>query len=362
MSFLKTLGGLVADVSPFGLANAAVNKVSGGNIGFDPTPGFGATKTLNNVGTGVITAGINPSSHGVIYSHGSTNATANPVANAGQPGGTLAAGSGGSTVDPQAQALFNQNSGILNAALGRLPNQLAIAQSNTQGQFNQNNNELDSGKANTDQQYGQSTNQNQQQFVTNKNQINDQASSGLRSLLRVLGQHGAGGSSAALYAAPDAVGQVASQQRSGAGQTFGQNQQALDTNYNQYVSGYDNSKKQLSDWLSQQQNSNQAKADSAKADLLHTLAGLQPNVAAAQPFVDQINSLSSEVDNLGKLNPTYTGTTPVYNAPDVASYTVNQTGAPVLGGGGNGTGAGSTPFLNFLLGQQKDRNQLQPQF
>lgn len=159
-----------------------------------------------------------------------------------------------------------------------------------------------------------------------------------------------------MYAAPDAVGQVASQQRAGAGQNFGQNQQALDTNWNNYLIGFDNSKKQLSDWLTQNQQKAQTDSETNRQTLLTQLAGLQPSIAAAQPFIDQINASADKVDQLGNFNPTYTGKSPVYTAPDVASYTVNQTGAPVLGGGGNNTSAGMTPFLSMLLGQ-KDKNQ-----
>lgn len=252
---------------------------------------------------------------------------------------------------------------LINGSINRLPTELDIAKGNIQSQFNTNNNQLDSGELQAQNSYNTSTGQNTQQFVTNKDQINDQASGGLRSLLRVLGQHGAGGSSAALYAAPDAVGTLATQQRSGAGQTYGQNQQGLDTNFNNYQTGYGDSKKQLNDWLTQQNNSAQSTSDQAKQGLLQQLAGLQPTVAAAQPYIDQINGLAGQVDQLGKLNPTYTGTTPTYTAPDVKSYTVNQTGAPVLGGGGNGTSGGSiSPALSFILGQQKDKNALTPNF
>lgn len=256
----------------------------------------------------------------------------------------------------------NQSSiDLINSALGRLPTELQTADSNIQNQYGTNLNQLNSGEQAAQQQYNQGTNQNSQQFVTNKNQINDQASSGLQSLLRTLGAHGAGGSSAALLEAPNAVGTVASQQRSGAGQTFGQNQQGLDTTYNTYETNLGNSKKQLSDWLSSNLQGAQSTSEGTKQTLLQQLAGLQPTQAAAQPYIDQINQSANTVDQLAKLNPTYNGTTPTYTAPDISSYTVNQTGAPVLGtNGSNGTGAG-TPFLNFLLGKDKT-NQLAPTF
>ena len=109
-----------------------------------------------------------------------------------------------SSAQQQANA---QAAAVANAALGRLPGQLQTVQNQVRNTYNQNLNELESGRNLAQQNYNQYTAQNQQQFVTNKNQINDQASGGLRSLLSILGQHGAGGSAAAMYAVPNAVGQ-----------------------------------------------------------------------------------------------------------------------------------------------------------
>jgi hypothetical protein len=264
---------------------------------------------------------------------------------------------GASTNISAAQQAANQQAiDLANSAMGRLPGQLQTALGNVQHQYDQNYNQLQSGYNQAHQGYDQSTGQNTQQFVTNKNKINDQGSQGLLGLLRTLGQHGAGGSSAALFAAPDAVNQFVTQQRSGAGQTYGENQQALDTNWGNYQSGFANSKKQLADWLSQNQDQARTNSEQNRISLLSQLAGLQASPTAAQPYIDKINAANDQIDQLAKFNPTYSGKTPVYNAPDVASYTVDQAGAPVLGNPGNGTGGGS--ILNFLLGL-KDKNQQQ---
>lgn len=250
---------------------------------------------------------------------------------------------------------------IINSALGRLPGQLNTAKANIRDQYNTNMNELNSGKTAANQQYDQSTDQNQQQYVTNKNQINSQASSGLRSLLRVLGQHGAGGSSAALYAAPDAVGQVAQEQRSGASQNYGQNQQALDTNWNNYLTGYENSKKQLNDWLTQQNKQAESTSEQSRQDLLQQLLQLSPDQAAANDLVSKINASAGKVDSLARFRPTYGGKTPVYTAPEVASYTVGEVGAPQLGASfGNSSAGGSV--LSYLLGLKPEDRQQQPIF
>lgn len=336
------------------------------------TPGKGSS-SLTNVGNGITNPGVNGAAvlaYGVkdpatqapyTGQHTLMPNADQPTANAGVTstyGGGYAAPAGPSA----AQLAANQQAAsIANSALGRLPGQLQTALGQVQNTYNQNNNELNSSKAAAQNSYGQSTAQNQQQFVGNKNQINNQASSGLRSLLALLGQHGAGASSAAQYAAPDAVAQVANQQRSGAGQTYGQNQQALDTNWGNFQTGFDNSQRKLHDWLSQQQNSARSNSEQQRQALLEQLANLQSSPEAAQPYIDQINASAGRVDELAKFNPTYTGTTPVYNAPNVQSYTVDQTGNPTLGAPDNGTGA-STPVLNFLLGLNRDQQQNQMAF
>lgn len=249
-------------------------------------------------------------------------------------------------------AANNQAIDLANYNLGLLPGALQSSLNNVQHAYDQNNNELQSGFNAAQQNYGQSTDQNQQQFVTNKNAIMNQGSNGLRGLLRLLGQHGAGGSSA-VDAANGAVAETMAQQRAGAGQTYGQNQQALDTSFNTYQTGFDNSKKQLADWLTQQQNMARSNNESNRQNILQQLAGLQANATAAQPYIDQIKASAANVANLQNFNPTYTGVTPTYTAPDVASYTVDQVGNPTLGQLGNNTGGSSA--LSFLLGLNKDK-------
>ena len=263
-----------------------------------------------------------------------------------------------------AQTTANQNiaqntslTNLINGALGRIPGKLQSAQHNVQNQFDTNNNQLQSGYDAAHLNNQQQTLQNSQQFQTNKNQIQDQASAGMSSLQRLLGMHGAGGSSAAMFNAPNAVAGVASQQNAGAGQNFGQNQQGIDTSWNQYQTGFGDSKKQLNDWLGQQLNAAQVNSNTNESALQQQLLGLQPTVAAGQPQVDRINQLATQSDQLQNFNPSYDGKTPTYTAPSVSSYTVapNQ-----IQQNQSGMQGAMTPALATLLGL-KDKNQ-QPNF
>lgn len=311
------------------------------------------------------------------YSGGSAPApTATDTSGSGGGGGSVtyvtAAPAPVSNWSPQDEAAYQQGVQVANNGLARIPNQLAIADANIGDQYNQQNNSLNSSKDAAQSSYNNSTTQNKQQFVTNKNTITDQASQGINSLLRLLGMHGAGGSSTALFSAPEAVATHAAQQRSGAGQTYAANQQGLDTNWNNFLTDFGNKQKQLNDWQTQQLNQAQSQADTNKQSLLATLAQLNGNrtaaqggngVAAEQPYIDQINQLSGQIDSLGRFSPTYTGTTPVYTPKSLDSYAIQSAGGPQLVGQSGALADMTMPYFNLLVnGQKKDQqNQaLQP--
>lgn len=358
MTLFSTQNPVLGDIA--GAASYAPNATGGVNY-------FQGKAPITNTQYGMITG----------QDYGQIESQARAAYNAGQPTGNdpNAAGSGGgattggaaSSINPTQVSQFDQSIGTLNSALGRIPNQLAIADSNIGHQFDQSNNELESGKTAANGNYTTSTNQNGQTFRTNKNTIADASSTGLQGLLRTLGAYGAGGSSDAQFVAPQAVSTQASQQRAGAGDTFAKNQSSLDTNWNNYLTGYSNDKAKLNDWKTTQLNSAQASTDSTKADLLSKLADLSGKKAAymggsytgsAQPFIDQANAASTAVDNLGKTNPTYTGVAPVYTPPSLSSYEVNAGGAPTVGVR-NATPDTSSPYLSLLLGgQNKTKNTL----
>ncbi len=275
---------------------------------------------------------------------------------------TNGTGIAGNYASPATLAQYDQAIGIYNNSLGRLSGQLDIAKGNINQQYGTNLNELDSTKNQAQNNYNTSTTQNGQSLRTNKNVIADQASSGLRGLLRTLGAYGASGSSDALYNAPQAVANQATQQRAGAGQTFAQNQQGLDTNWGNFTNQDANSHRKLNDWQSNQLNSVQATSDTTKQDLLTKLAGIASQrasaaggnaTASAQPYLDQAAGLNSTIDNLGRNVASYTGTTPVYQAPTLDSY---NTGAGTAGKIDPTTSGGATsPYLAMLLGQNKDK-------
>lgn len=273
--------------------------------------------------------------------------------------GSGGVGAGGSA-NLQALAQLGQSAGIIQNSLDRLPGQLDIARGNINRQYETGINELNSNRAASENNFNQSTIQNQQGFRTNKNTINDQASQGLRGLSRILGSFGAVGSDMGL--AGQAVAGVASAQNAGAGQNYSQNQQALDTNWGNYKNQWENEKRKRDDWKSQQMNEVEARSNSTRQDLLSRLASIRGEEAAArggsfagaaQPFIDQANQLGGRIDELGRINPTYTGNTPVYNAPSLGSYSAGNGAVTALQE--RVQGGMNTPYLNALLGRDRER-------
>jgi hypothetical protein len=265
------------------------------------------------------------------------------------------------------QATVDQfDSGIrsLESGINRLPGQLSVALGNINDQFTQSTGRLDTAKTGAETQYKTGSTGNMQSLRTNKNNINDQASGGLRGLLRTLGMYGAVGSDRSL--AGNAVSDQATQQRSGAGSTFSQNQRGLDTNWGQFKNEDETRRKELFDWKVQQERSADAQSDSTKQDLLTRLAELRGQRAAtiggsykgaAQPYLDQANGLSGRIDELARFKPTFDGATPQYTAPTLSSYNMGQ--APRMSIGQT-AGAG-TPAINAILGinpQDDEKNKV----
>ena len=258
---------------------------------------------------------------------------------------------------------YDQAIGTYNNSLGRLPGQLGIAQGNINQSYGGSLRGINTTRDNANTSYNQSTTQNGQALRTNKNQIADQQSNGLRGLMRLLGSYGASGSEAALNAG-QATSQQASQQRSGAGQTYAGNQANLDTNWGTFNTQDKQNRDNLESWKTNQMNSAQSQSDSTKQDLLTKLAGLQGQraqaaggsyTASAQPYIDQAQGLNASIDNLGRLAPTYTGAAAQYATPTLASYQ-NQgvNGAKV----NQGPAGGDNPYLAMLLGLDKTKQNL----
>lgn len=286
------------------------------------------------------------------------------------PDQTTRTGSSSSTYDSNAINYWNnvieQNRGQLNGLSGLL----GELNKSTDSDYNVKRNELQSAYDRSKAEYDSSTTQNQQQLQTNKNTIADRASQGLRGLLRTLGAMGAGGSSSAMYNAPELVTAQANQERTGANQTFGENQQKLDTNWGNYQIDHENDKKKLEDWKAGQLRENEQKVLNQKNSLLQTLADAYvQRGSAGQGAGNAINELTQQMkSNQSRLNelnrfvaPQYNGMRANYATPSLSSYNTGNSSitTEVSDAPQAGMNANVTPTLAMLLGV-KDRKDSNP--
>lgn len=256
-------------------------------------------------------------------------------------------------------AAYDQAIGNTNSAIGRLGSQFTSGNSAIDSSYQNALNQLLLGRNQSQNAYDTSKQQATQGYVGAKNTIGTNAGASLQGLQRLLGSRGAGGSSAFTQAAPEAVARQATQQRAEAGNQFGQNNQALDTNFNNYLTGYNNSVADVGNQRDQQRQGLQSNIENNRATLLQSLAQLTAQrsqaqggngVAESQPFLDQANGILNAQSSYNVAPINYQ--TQAYNAPDLASYTTNPQAAPTFQGQPAQNDYFS-PYLATLLGKKQ---------
>ena len=268
------------------------------------------------------------------------------------------------------EALKNRMRGIYDRQIEDIKNneaslsgQLKNALAGVKGEYDQYKNEQQSAYNSNKGDYDNSTKQNQQNLQTNRNDITNRASAGLRGLLRVLGAMGAGGGSVARYGVPDMVTRQANDEYNNANKVYAQNQQNLDTDWNNYLNDYENDKKKLEDWYNGQvkakKQENYEKGQSLLADLV-TAYGNRAQYGGdygnnINDTYNRIKAYRDKVNALGEYTkPKYTGVSSAYDAPDLASY---ETGNTDISTTVTNTGtSGGSPLLVALQGLNKKKN------
>lgn len=283
---------------------------------------------------------------------------------ASQGGGGSSGGSSGSTVNGADLASYDQSANNIQAAINRLGGQKSVGERNINDAYNSSFNKLMGEFAIGKRNYDTTKTQQSQDFVKTKNQINSSVGTNLTGLRRLLASRGAGASSAYDFVAPEAAARQGTLQRSDAADTFGRNQQALDTNWNDYTTGVEQNKKELEQQKSANLRGLESTINQNRASLLQNLANIRAQraaaaggspTAAAQPYLDEANGLLSAADALGLqyANPVVRVNNPtVYNAPDLQEYTMGRTaqiGTPQR----NALTDTVAPYLNLLMNRRR---------
>lgn len=289
--------------------------------------------------------------------------------NTSSGGGGSRRSSGGSSGSGADNALNNRMIGIYDQQIGSIKNnlnnlnsQLQNALAGVKGEFNQYRNEQQSQFNANKNEYDKSSLQNRQDLQANRNKITNNSSQALRGLLSVLGAMGASGGSEARYTVPNMVTRQANDEMSSASKVFKKNQQNLDTDWGNYKNQFENDKKKLEDWYNGQVKAKTQENYEKGQSLLNELVTAYGNRAQyggdygnnINDAFNQIKDYSNKITALGKYTtPKYTGTTAVYNAPDLSSYNTGNTDltASVTD---SSTSAGS-PLLVALQGLNKKK-------
>lgn len=271
----------------------------------------------------------------------------------------ISATSGSAPIIAQATInAYDQAIGNTQSAVDRLPAQLQSGYGSIDASFQNALNQLLLGKNQANQAYDTSKQQTAKDYIGAKNTIGANAGSTLSGLLRLLGSRGAGGGSAYNIAAPGAVARSATAQRQDVGNTFGANNQALDTNWGNFMTGYDNQVSSAGNQKDQQRQSLESNINTNKASLLQSLAQLAAQrdqaaggsgTAAAQPYLDQANNLLNSLSTYSTSPINYQ--TSAYAAPDLSKYTTSPT-TPTYQGQAP-TNDYFSPYLGALLGKKQ---------
>lgn len=263
------------------------------------------------------------------------------------------------TVDQNLLSQYDQSIGNVNQGISGLGAQQQTGLSAIDASYRDALNQLLLGKNQSQSAYNTGKQLSATDYVGAKNTIGSQAGGLLSGLQRLLGSRGAGGGSAYLQAAPQAVTRGASLQRADAGNIFGQNNQNMDTNWGNYLQGYDNSVNSAKSQKERAAQSLQQSIDSSRASLLQNLAQLQSQrasvaggnpVSASQGSLDQANSLLGKTYSTAPISIN----TQAYQAPSLASYTTNPQSVSTTQNQQAG-GDYFSPYLSALLGKDKQK-------
>lgn len=272
----------------------------------------------------------------------------------GVAGGAALNGSTGSA--PFDPASYDQQINYVNSALGRLGQQQTSGFTGIDNSYNTALQQL-LGSKNIAQRNYDTTKQTQAtDYVGAKNSLGAQAGNALRGLYRLLGSRGISGSP--LGSAKQAVGNEYTQNRTGTDNTFGQNQRTLDTNWNDYLTGYNNQVTGAAGQRDEQKRTLGDNITNNRVGLLNQLASLQAQraagtggnaVAASQPYLDQANTYLNQLANSAPAQINYQ--TQAYQAPSLASYTAPKYSQPTSTNQAGGDYF--SPYLSALLGKKQ---------
>lgn len=362
----------------------AINGLSNSSIDLNTLRGLGGgagvtsgqvTNSFN--GGGIVGGGYNSgltnlSGQAVAYPDGLRYDSSNISSPTYYPPESYFYGSGqraGSAADVQAsqntQAQYNDLISQLQSQTGQLDNQQNIGLGNIGNSYNLGVNRLGEQEAAGRRDIGLQKQNNTNAYSQNRTGVLSGARSGMSALQRLLGMAGAGNSSAALQAAPYAVGFESSKLLRGAQNVYGQNAQGIDIREQDFNRNIGNTREDLGRQKFQQENSLKSSIAEKRASLLDRIASAtaQRDMAGGADYQTamnniggmrgQVTDLLSQITALGNqyANPVLQAGNVAYEAPDLGQYT-----GPLTNGISQGPGQGNVdPIFNPIFNRERDQ-------
>lgn len=283
--------------------------------------------------------------------------------------------SGTFTQDPQAAARqqygdpsqYDSQIQGYQGELGGLDTQQNIRLQNLADQYQQGQNNLNDSNALNQRNYNQGVQQNTQSYTQNRTGIMNTTRSNANALQRLLGMNGAGNSSAALEQAPYAAALQGSVDLSGAQKAYGQNEQSLNTNWQDQTRKFKDAQDSLNAQNYQGQNSVRSGIAQQRATLLNSIADASVNknlangltgqaaLAGRNQYMPQIQQLQNQITQYGRSNPTPILATPAINTTPTSLTDYIQGKSAQVTDGTPGGAAIDPTFLSVLNGQKRDK-------
>lgn len=367
-NILKGAATVAELTNPIGAVNAVVNKVSGGHIGYDPTPGYNAARVVN---TQLANTSIN----------NNAGAQPRPAGNTGQPGTDPS-----TTYQQQQEAAARAAAAKENALYGVYKNKANTALDDLLGAYNTQKagigrqydvagNRAQSAFKQAQTDYNKNLTSQDQDLLRQSNQLRQGTSAAYQNLMNLLGAYGGGASSVALNWAPTAAQNFFNEQFGDASQNAASNKAALTDTFGRYQNQFDDERK-----LREQQEADdlaQAKGtyEGTRSKLMDILSNINNRSVDADVIGSRVQDIADSIPNLQLAKMTYTGKTPTYQAPELSTFVAENAPAAAFQTGQPGNTAANpglayladqrrqnenTPALAYLLNQRRQQNQVTP--
>lgn len=290
--------------------------------------------------------------------HANTTATYTGSGSVYSPGGYYTGGyyTGPSAAEIAAQKAYDTYKGQANKALDQLLGQYNTAKQTTNSNYNTQSNQLQSGYNAAKNNYDDATTQARQDQLRQDNQIRVGTHNAYENLMNLLGAFGGGASSVAMNWAPEAAQKFQNAQLGGVDQNTAANLRSLNTNWGNFENQFNDRKKQLADQRAQALADAQSQYSHTRSQLGDILSAISKQAVDPGSIGAELSSVRSSIPNNTFVKPTFTGKTPVYNAPNLASFEIANPTANMSAQALGNSSVHTPAILALLQSQKKQQN------